>query len=167
MTVTETQKPRRVAAKTIALSLVAGLALSACEGAGTKETIGGASGAVLGGVLGAQVGKGQGQLIAVGLGAVLGALAGSSIGRSLDEVDKMKMSQTTQTALENQPDKATSSWVNPNTGHSGTVTPHETYQTDSGQYCREFTQTVNIGGNEEQAYGTACRQPDGSWKIVS
>ena len=26
---------------------------------------------------------------------------------------------------------------------------------------------VNIGGKTEQAYGTACRQPDGSWKVVN
>jgi surface antigen len=36
-----------------------------------------------------------------------------------------------------------------------------------GAYCREFQQTVSIGGREERAYGTACRQPDGSWKVVS
>lgn len=157
----------RVAAKAMAVALIAGMSLSACEGAGQKETIGGVGGAVLGGILGAQVGKGQGQLIAVGAGAILGALAGSSVGRSLDDVDKMKMSQTTQTALETQPDSATSTWVNPNSGNSGTITPHTTYQANNGEYCREFTQTVDIGGKTEDAYGTACRQPDGSWKIVS
>jgi surface antigen len=26
---------------------------------------------------------------------------------------------------------------------------------------------VTVGGRAEQAYGTACRQPDGSWQIVS
>ncbi len=46
------------------------------------------------------------------------------------------------------------------------MTPVETYQRDDGQYCREFQQTVTIGGKTEEAYGTACRQPDGSWKIV-
>ena len=24
---------------------------------------------------------------------------------------------------------------------------------------------VTIGGKDEKAYGTACRQPDGSWKV--
>ncbi|MEE8203551.1 MAG: hypothetical protein V3R74_07315, partial [Alphaproteobacteria bacterium] len=32
--------------------------------------------------------------------------------------------------------------------------------------CREYQTTVNVGGQVEQAYGTACRQPDGSWQIV-
>jgi surface antigen len=39
--------------------------------------------------------------------------------------------------------------------------------TRTGAYCREFQQTVTIGGKTESAYGTACRQPDGTWKVVS
>lgn len=157
----------RKSTKIVALALIAGMGLSACQNTGTKETIGGLGGAVLGGVLGAQVGKGQGQLIAVGAGALLGALVGSSIGRSMDEVDRMRMEETTQSALESTADYTTSSWVNPNTGVNGTVTPERTYQTNGGQYCREYTQTVTIDGRREEAYGTACRQPDGSWQIVS
>jgi hypothetical protein len=37
----------------------------------------------------------------------------------------------------------------------------------SGRYCREFQHQVTIGGRNEQAYGTACRNPDGSWEVVS
>jgi hypothetical protein len=32
--------------------------------------------------------------------------------------------------------------------------------------CREFQQTVTIGGTPQAAYGTTCQQPDGSWKVV-
>lgn len=35
------------------------------------------------------------------------------------------------------------------------------------QNCREFQKTVTIGGKPQQAYGTMCQQPDGSWKTVS
>lgn len=154
--------------KVMAIAVVAAMGLSACQSnSGTKETIGGLGGAVLGGVLGAQVGKGQGQLIAVGAGAILGGLLGSSVGRSLDEVDRLKMENTTQSTLERQPDQTTSSWVNPNTGNSGTITPRQTYQANNGEYCREYTQTITIGGETEEAVGTACRQPDGTWRVVS
>lgn len=34
-------------------------------------------------------------------------------------------------------------------------------------YCREYQRDVRVGGHMEQSYGTACRQPDGSWKVVS
>jgi hypothetical protein len=39
-------------------------------------------------------------------------------------------------------------------------------QAADNEYCREYTKTVRIGGRTEQAYGTACYRPDGSWEIV-
>ena len=35
-----------------------------------------------------------------------------------------------------------------------------------GQYCREFQQTITIGGRREQGVGVACTPPDGTWRIV-
>lgn len=35
------------------------------------------------------------------------------------------------------------------------------------EYCREYTREVIVDGQPAQAYGQACRQPDGSWRIVS
>lgn len=32
--------------------------------------------------------------------------------------------------------------------------------------CREFQQTISVSGDTQQAHGSACRQPDGSWQIV-
>jgi surface antigen len=46
------------------------------------------------------------------------------------------------------------------------LTPTRTLGTSYGGYCREFQQTVRVGGRSRQAYGTACREPDGSWRIV-
>ena len=48
---------------------------------------------------------------------------------------------------------------------SGSVTTTRQGQDAAGNQCREFQQEVTIGGQTEQAYGTACLQPDGSWKI--
>ena len=48
---------------------------------------------------------------------------------------------------------------------SGSVTTTKQGQDAAGNQCREFQQEVTIGGQTEQAYGTACLQPDGSWKI--
>ena len=42
---------------------------------------------------------------------------------------------------------------------------HDGYKGDR-PYCREYTRTVRVGGFTQQAYGTACLQPDGSWKIA-
>lgn len=57
----------------------------------------------------------------------------------------------------------TVAWTNPDSGATSSVTPIRTYRSASGQYCREYQTTGSIGGYDEDLYGTACRQPDGSW----
>ncbi len=144
------------------------LALVACtDGAGQKEGIGTLLGAAAGGVAGAQIGSGRGQLVATAAGALLGAFLGNEVGKSLDRADQVAMGQSVHQSLETAPMGTTSSWQNPDSGNSGTVTPANTFQRSDGTYCREFSQTISVGGRTEEAYGTACRQPDGSWKIVS
>ena len=146
---------------------LAALALAACtETTGQKQSLGTLLGAVAGGVAGAQVGKGRGKLVATGVGAALGALIGSEIGKSLDRADQLAMQHTAQQTLEAAPIGTTNTWHNPDSGNMGTFTPTQTYQQSDGTYCREFTQTVTIGNRTEEAYGTACRQPDGSWQII-
>ncbi len=85
----------------------------------------------------------------------------------LDAPEQQAMYDTFQYALENNPSNQAADWVNPDTGRSGMVMPIATYDNHQGQPCREFITTIIIGGREEQGYGTACRQPDGSWQIVS
>ncbi len=52
-------------------------------------------------------------------------------------------------------------------GISGSVMATRDGETADGRPCREFQQEVIIGGRREQAYGTACMQPDGSWQVVN
>ena len=33
-------------------------------------------------------------------------------------------------------------------------------------YCREYQRNVTIGGRVQNMYGTACLQPDGSWRTA-
>lgn len=127
----------------------------------TREQGGAAAGAVVGGVVGNQIGGGHGQDIATAIGVFAGALAGASIGRSLDQLDEAN----TTNALENNKTNQASSWVNPDSGNTYSVTPTKTYEANSGRYCREYQSTVIVGGEEQQSYGTACRQPDGDWEV--
>ena len=123
-------------------------------------------GAVLGGAAGAAVGstvdKHDGRKAAIVGGAIIGVLVGGAIGRYMDSVDQNCIGQ----ALEHVPDGETIVWRNPNNGGDYQVTPAETYQRADGRYCREYVTEVLIGDRREQAYGTACRQPDGSWKVI-
>ena len=152
----------------LALVGLIALALVGCtSNAGEKESAGTLLGALAGGLAGSQVGKGRGKLVATGVGTFLGAMLGSEIGRSLDRADRLAMQRTTQQTLEKAPVGKTSTWKNPDSGNQGSITPKKTYKRPDGMYCREFTQTITIGGRTEEAYGTACRQPDGTWKLIS
>jgi surface antigen len=140
----------------------AALALAACSTAPTKEDQGILIGAIAGGILGNQVGGGTGRVLATMVGTVAGAAIGGSIGRSMDDTDRLNASMT----LENVRTGVSSSWINPDTGYEYVMTPTETYDMGAGP-CREYILDASIGGNTEQIYGTACRQADGSWKIVN
>lgn len=50
---------------------------------------------------------------------------------------------------------------------SGSVKVTRVGTSVSGSHCREFQQSVKIGGTTEQAYGAACLKADGSWEMVS
>lgn len=152
--------------KSVTAVVIVTLFTAACAGQGPKETVGGLGGAALGGLLGAQFGSGKGKLATTGAGVLIGALLGSQVGKGLDSVDKLKANQAIQGA-QAAPLNETIAWNNPETGNSGTVTPVRDGTSSTGAYCREFQQTVTVGGKTEEAYGTACRQPDGSWQIVN
>jgi surface antigen len=129
-----------------------------------KTAIGGLGGAATGGLIAAAAGGGGAGIAA---GVIGGALLGGLVGNLLDQRDRELQAKAASQALENTPSGKPVAWQNPDNGHAGTITPTRTYQTAQGAYCREYQQTVTIDGKKENSYGTACRQPDGSWKIVS
>lgn len=129
-----------------------------------KTTIGAVGGGTFGGLVAAAAGASPAGIAA---GVIGGILVGGLVGNLLDERDKKMAAEAAQRALETQPTGKTVAWKNPDSGHSGTITVVKTYQTPSNTYCREYQQTVTIDGKEEKAYGTACRQPDGSWKVAN
>ncbi|MBI3441970.1 MAG: glycine zipper 2TM domain-containing protein [Proteobacteria bacterium] len=156
----------------LALTLVSTLALGACAqngennpwGMGTKQTIGTGAGAIVGGFLGSKVGHGSGQLWATGAGALLGALAGSSVGQSLDQADRMYHQQAAEKAY-SAPLNEPITWNNPESGHSGTITPVREGKNTAGNVCRQFKQAIMIDGQAQTATGTACQNNDGSWTV--
>jgi surface antigen len=129
------------------------------RGTCSRDLIGGAIGGVAGGVLGSQVGKGDGRLAATAAGVVIGVLVGGAIGRSMDEADQACVGQV----LEHMDDRRPVRWA-----HNGdyTVVPLRTFESEAG-YCREYQTRAVIGGRTQTAYGRACRQPDGAWRIMN
>lgn len=37
----------------------------------------------------------------------------------------------------------------------------------SQAYCRQYNGSINVNGNNYPSYGTACLQPDGTWRMVN
>ena len=134
---------------------------------GSHEPGGTILGGIVGAAIGSQIGGGNGRLAAMGVGTLFGALVGRDIGRSMDDADRAYAVGSFGHAMEYAPTCSTIAWNNPGSGSNGTVTPTQTYEPEPGRYCREFQQEVTIGGQIQDAYGTACRQPDGSWEIVT
>lgn len=128
----------------------------------SRQESGALTGAVVGAAVGSTVGRGKGRALAIWLGALVGASIGSAIGQHMDDHDRLK----TANVLETQRTNVSTTWVNPDTSNSYTVTPVKTYTMSSGTPCREFTLDAKIGGKIEEIYGTACRQADGSWKVI-
>ncbi len=144
------------------VALIIGISLAGCQNM-TKQDVGTVSGGVIGGLVGSQFGQGSGQLVAIGAGTLAGALIGGAIGKNMDDTDRLKMNRAFETNQVGQP----AYWQNQKTGNSYTVVPTKNVTVDGNQYCREYRSTANIAGKKQQVYGTACRQPDGSWQIVN
>ena len=127
----------------------------------SSEVVGGVIGGAVGGVAGAQFGKGKGKTAATIGGTIVGVLVGASVGRSMDEIDQNCVGRI----LEHAPDRRRVNWSS-GRGEDYAVVPLRTYQND-GMYCREYQTAATIGGRVQHVYGTACRQPDGAWKIMN
>lgn len=148
---------RKLSLFTLLVSLVV---ISGCETPPTRRDTGMVIGGVLGGVLGSTIGKGHGRTTAIIIGTLIGARIGGAIGKSMDDTDRMKTARSLETVRTGVPSR----WRNPDSGNEYTVTPTRTYRAASGP-CREYTIDARIGGRPEKVYGTACRQPDGSWQV--
>lgn len=127
-----------------------------------RELLGRVLGGAAGAAGGSQIGDGRGRIAAIIGGALAGVLLGGEIGRSMDRADHLCVDQ----ALEHAPDGRPIAWEDPNTRRRHRIVPEATFRAEDGRYCREYTARSTFGGRQVQTYGTACRQPDGSWKIV-
>jgi len=145
----------------ILVSLTA-ICLVGCDSMNNQD-VGTISGAAVGGLVGSRFGGGSGQLVATAAGALAGAYLGGKIGQSMDQADRARMNS----ALENNPTGKPAYWTNDKTGTTYDVVPVKNTTVNGNPYCREYRSTANIAGKQQQVYGTACRQPDGTWQAAS
>jgi surface antigen len=151
--------------KSVVAALAACVLLTACQtdNWGGGETFGTLGGAAAGGLAGSALGGGAAGTLA---GVLLGGFLGNQLGGLVDDQDKARANKAERQAY-TAPIGQQITWNNPDNGNKGTVTPVKDGYSSTGAYCREFQENIVVGGQQKQGYGTACQQPDGTWKIVS
>jgi surface antigen len=151
---------RKIHCIVLAAGLLPAAVFASCEAPSEnkKEVAGTVIGAVIGGVVGSQIGHGSGRTAGAIVGTVAGGFVGNSIGKNMDATDHLKACQ----ALENAHTGEPTTWRNPHSGTTYTVTPTRTYQATEGP-CRDYTMDAKVGDKSEQVRGTACRASDGNW----
>jgi surface antigen len=143
------------------LVLASALTLGACspQYVGPNQSVGIVSGALIGGLAGNVIGYGDpGSTIA---GAMIGGVLGGMVGADMDARDRERAYLAQYEAFDTGRPRR---WRGDDA--YGEVIPGPTYRS-RGEFCREYTHTIYIGGRPREGYGTACREPDGSWRIVS
>ncbi len=96
------------------------------------------------------------------IGTLLSAIGGKRPSRGIARRDEICFSQS----FEHAPDHRTVAWTDATHTVQFSVIPMRTIQTSDGRFCREYAAKATINGHAADVYGTACRQPDGSWFLV-
>jgi surface antigen len=160
-----------------------------CRGQG-DQALGAIAGAVIGGVIGGQFGNdGDDRAIGAVAGALLGGAAGASAANQSDCNDRYatRSYDAYQPAYERAPVYRDNrygyrddfynetfetvdpyervAFDDPHYGR-GYVEPEGWYRDKRGRTCRSYTQTIRVDGRRQTAEGTACRNRDGTWRIV-
>lgn len=92
-------------------------------------------------------------------------LIGGAIGEELDVADRRTAMDAEFRALEYGRAGGPVEWRSKNGRIYGAVVTGARYQVNDFA-CREITHTLYINDQPQVAHGTACRQPDGTWKSV-
>lgn len=149
--------------KFVIVGLAASLLAGCATGPNQNQTLGTLAGAVGGAAIGSAFGQGSGKVAAIAAGALVGGFLGNQIGAALDADSQRYNYQASVSAMETGYPQQ---WQNPQAGTYGTVQPGPATYVNN-RTCRPYTNTVFIDGQQQVARGTACRNPDGSWQVVS
>jgi len=136
--------------------LVAGCSSSKPQGAMTAGT-------VTGSLAGAP--KSKKNAVPVDSRSVVGGIGGSKIGFEMGAEERLTAANAEYRALEYGQSGAPLEWNGKTASHHGSIVPGKPYQQGS-RYCRAYTHTVYVTSAPETATGTACRDPDGTWKTI-
>jgi 17 kDa outer membrane surface antigen len=95
----------------------------------------------------------------------LAACAAALSARRSTKRTRPTSSRRCSTPRETAPNNPSLPWQNAQSGHRGVINFVRIHQEPTGQYCREFQQSI-VGGETQNVFGKACGQPDDSWNIA-
>ena len=124
------------------------------------------AGGLIGGMLGNRVGRGRERAGATIAGVIVGGAIGAALTRNMDCEDRSYAYRTYYNGF-NSGRPGYYQWRNPRNDNRGEFRIGGYYNDPYGFRCARFTQATYIQGRAYRANGIACRQPDGSWAIVS
>jgi surface antigen len=85
------------------------------------------------------------------------------IGQQMTEQDRGRV----RLALEDNGNYQSTTWQGAQGRVAYKVTPIRTFSSDGSTRCRDFDTQATIDGRHQKIRGTACRQPDGSWRPLT
>lgn len=135
------------------------LAAAPAQARGPNEAVGTMLGAAGGGLIGSQIGDGRGQAAATAAGVALGAILGNAIGRDADGGHRGYGPVRDRHWRHSPPPVYTPPAYGLGYAYGQ---PAPAYRSS----CRQVVEDVLVNGWRQTIYRTACRQPDGSWRIV-
>jgi len=118
------------------------------------------------GLLESTIGDDKGELPPTAVGTLFGAYHQTEVGQRLFWSDRSHAEGVARNSLETSPAGQTARWSNPDSGHTGTFTPINTYRSDDDLRCRDYVLGVTIDGVTQHTDGAACLAHDGLWRIV-
>lgn len=103
--------------------------------------------------------------IAIPMQGLAGSWTGGKLGDQLSPDARARMIDLTQNALNQGQSGKKIKWREGKL--NGTIIPQVAFVGPQTLECREFHQTLRLGDVVETGYATACRAPDGQWRLLS
>ena len=124
------------------------------------------AGGLIGGLLGNSAGRGGNRTGATIAGVIIGGAVGAALTRNMDCEDRSYAYRIYYNGF-NSGRPGNYQWRNPRNDHRGEFRIGSYYNDPYGIRCARFDQVTYIQGRAYRANGVACRQPNGSWAVVS
>ena len=159
---------RNIAIAMAFTTAMAALPLAGCQtveqetGLNRNTQAGALGGAAFGGIIAGLAGANPAWIAA---SVIMGGVAGGALGNYLGKDNAEKHVQTNLNALNTLGPGQTASWTDTQAGSSGSTTVNRVFTAANGQPCKAYTETVKTPQRSVTEQATACRQPDGSWKV--